>query len=191
MIQNLIEEGWCILDAPGNDTASIRWKNQTVDFLTELLGPDHVYVTYLRDSFDETGKVSILSGTGILDAVGKELVGTRQAFEWNSSLNGCDTTGRTIMRIDYGPDFDEIRDSIQNGTVVTFGSSSGETVRCVVLDAKMDHTSGRAALMLEEQSTSNVYFARYTHTGGRWSCGDLVTWRLKLHEIEELRRDVA
>jgi hypothetical protein len=93
--------------------------------------------------------------------------------------------------IDYGPDFDEIRDSIQNGTVVTFGSSSGEKVRCVVLDAKMDHSSGRAALMLEEESTSNFYFARYTHTGGRWSCGDLVTWRLKLNEIEELRRDVA
>jgi hypothetical protein len=99
-----------------------------------------------------------------------------------------DMLRRRIMRIDYGPNFDEIRDSIHNGTVVTFGSSRGEKLRCVVLDAKMDHGSGRAALTVEEQNTSTIYFARYICRAGRNSCGDLVTWRLKLNEMEELRR---
>jgi hypothetical protein len=92
------------------------------------------------------------------------------------------------MRIDFGPNFDEIRDSIENGTVVTFGTTCGEQLRCVVLDAKMDCESGRAALTVVEQATDHIYFARYSHKGGRWSCGDIVTWRLKLKEIEELKR---
>lgn len=92
------------------------------------------------------------------------------------------------MRIDYGPNFDEIRDSIQNGTVVTFGSTRGEQVRCIILDAKLDRESGRAALMVEEKGSATVYFVRYSHRGQRRACGDLVTWRLKLNEIEDLRR---
>ncbi len=92
------------------------------------------------------------------------------------------------MRIDYGPNFDEIRNSIRNGTMVTFGNSGGEELRCVILDAKMDRESGRAALMVEERATAIVYFGRYFHRGGKLGCGDLVTWHLKLKEIEELRR---
>lgn len=35
-----------------------------------------------------------------------------------------------------------------------------------------------------------VYFGRYSYRGERRCCGDLVTWRLNLNEIEELRRTV-
>ena len=80
------------------------------------------------------------------------------------------------MRIDSGPNFDEIKDSVENGNVVTFRNNAGEEVRCVVVDAKVDPENGRAALMVEEQATGAVYFARYNHRGGRSSCGDLVTW---------------
>jgi hypothetical protein len=93
------------------------------------------------------------------------------------------------MRIDYGPDFDEIRDSVENGTVVTFGTTGGGKVRGIVVDAKVDPERGRAALTVEEETTGAVYFARYTHRGGRWSCGDIVSWRMKLSDIEDLRRD--
>lgn len=94
------------------------------------------------------------------------------------------------MRIDCGPSFEEIRDSIQNGTVVTFRSNRGEQLHGVILDAKLDRESGRAALMVEELGTATVYFGRYSYRGERRCCGDLVTWRLNLNEIEELRRTV-
>ena len=93
------------------------------------------------------------------------------------------------MRFDSGPNFDEIRDSIENGKVVTFRSIRGEEVRGVVVDAKVDPEKGRAALMVEEQTTGAVYFARYSHLGGRYSCGDLVSWHLTRDAIQELRRE--
>ncbi|MGO9570756.1 MAG: hypothetical protein ACLP5H_24790 [Desulfomonilaceae bacterium] len=93
------------------------------------------------------------------------------------------------MRIDSGPDFDEIRDSAENGKVVTFRNIRGEEVRCVVVDAKVDPEGGRGALMVEEQTAGAVYFGRYSHPGGKQSCGDLVSWRLTRDAIQELRRE--
>jgi|BogFormECP12_OM1_1039635.scaffolds.fasta_scaffold115235_2 hypothetical protein len=93
------------------------------------------------------------------------------------------------MRIDCGPNFDEIRDSIENGKVVTFRSNRGEEVHGVVVDAKVDPEKGRATLMVEEQTTGAVYFARYSHPGGRCSYGDLVSWHLTRDAIQELRRE--
>jgi hypothetical protein len=58
-----------------------------------------------------------------------------------------------------------------------------------VVDAKVDYEEGRAALMVEEQTTGAVYFARYSHRGGRLSCGDLVTWHLTRDAIKEMRRE--
>jgi hypothetical protein len=154
----------------------------------QLLGPGHVYVSYLRESFGRPGHLGILSGTGILDAAREHLAGTAEIPSELGNTNGPHTMRRRTMRIDYGPNSDEIRDSVEHGTVVIFGNTSGERLRCVVLDAKMDCGTGRAALTVEEQDTETVYFVRYNHRGGRRSCGDLVTWRLKLREMEELRR---
>jgi len=93
------------------------------------------------------------------------------------------------MRIDRGPNFDEIRDSVRSGNIVTFRSIGGEEVRGVVVEAKVDRETGRAALMVEEHITGQVYFARYSPRSGRCSCGDLVSWRLRRNAIEELRRE--
>ena len=68
------------------------------------------------------------------------------------------------MRIDFGPNFDEIRDSVENGTVVTFGTTCGEQLRCVVLDAKMDCESGRAALTVENRAPT-IYISPVTAIG--------------------------
>jgi len=75
-IKNLIEAGWCIIDSPGDDHGSAQWKLQALDCLTELLGPDHIYVSYLRESCERVGRLSVLSGTGILDAAREQLAGT-------------------------------------------------------------------------------------------------------------------
>jgi|GEM_PF-1000904 len=187
-IEDLIVAGRCILDASRGENGVAQWKAQALDCLTRLLGPDHVYVSYLRESFGRAGRLGILSATGVLDAAREQLSGTVGMPSDRTGEKSPHSKRRRTMRIDYGPDFDEIRDSVENGTVVTFGNTAGENLRCVVLDAKMDCESGRAALTVEEQGTDTVYFARYSYRGGRRSCGDLVTWRLKLNEMEELRR---
>jgi hypothetical protein len=187
-IEDLIEAGRCILDASRAHDASAQWKAQALDCLTLLFGPNHVYVSYLRESFGRGGSLGILSATGILDAAREHLTALVRIRPDRTSTQCPHRQRRRTMRIDYGPNFDEIRDSVENGTAVTFGNASGESLKCVVLDAKMDCESGRAALTVEEQGTDTVYFARYNYRGGRRSCGDLVTWRLKLKEMEELRR---
>ncbi len=92
------------------------------------------------------------------------------------------------MRIDRGPTLDEIRESVQNGAIVTFSNVNGEKVRGRVIDAKLDHGIGRVSLMLEEYDTGLVWFARYRYGNVRWSCGDIGTWHLKRSEIEDLRQ---
>ncbi len=187
-IKDLIEAGWCIVDAPDNDHRFAQWKQQALDCLIQLVGPDHAYISYLRESFGRAGKLSVLSGTGILDAAREQLTGSVSRPSDLVETQRTGTIRRIIMRIDYGPNFDEIRDSVENGTWVTFGSTCGEELRCVILEAKLDAESGRAALTVEEQATAQVYFVRYSHRGERRSCGDFVTWRLSRNEIEELRR---
>lgn len=95
------------------------------------------------------------------------------------------------MRIDRGPTLDEIRDSVANGTLVTFSNVNGEQVRGGVLDAKLDRGIGRVSLVLEESETGLVWFARYRYGNVRWSCGDIGTWNLKRTEIEHLKREAV
>jgi hypothetical protein len=72
-INDLIETGWSILDATTDEAAASKWKTQALDCLTSLLGPDHIYVTHLKDFFRKTGRGSLLAGTGILTAAREEL----------------------------------------------------------------------------------------------------------------------
>ena len=74
-INNLIATGWSILDARTDEAAASKWKTQTLDCLTSLLGPDHIYVTHLKDFFRKAGRGSLLAGTGILTAAKEELAG--------------------------------------------------------------------------------------------------------------------
>lgn len=187
-IEDLIQAGWRILNGPGDDQESAQWKARALDCIERLFGPDHIYVSYLRESFGRSGRLSVLSGAGILDAAREQLNEPIPKSSGLMVLQQADTTRRIIVRIDFGPNFDEIRDSIKNGTVVTFGGTCGEELTGVVLDAKLDLESGRASLTVEEQKTSTVYFARYSRRDAGRSCGDLVTWRLRLNEIEDLRR---
>jgi hypothetical protein len=96
-----------------------------------------------------------------------------------------------VMRIDRGPSLAEIRASVAKGAIVTFSNVHGEQVRGKVLDAKVHPGTGRVALMLEEERTGLIWFARYRYGSVRWSCGDIATWNLTRSEIENLPEDVA
>ena len=93
------------------------------------------------------------------------------------------------MRIDRGPTLEEIRSSVENGRIVSFRCMSGEEVRGNVLDAKLDHAIGRVALVMEQQNTGLIWFARYRYGSVRWQCGDLSTWNLRRGDIEEVSHE--
>lgn len=187
-IETLMETGWHILETDFDDAKSLQWKNRIHDWLVTLLGSEHVYCQRLKSLLSEHGPRGILVGTGILAAV-KELVSS-SADRPNLPQN-CDISERNRrirMRIDFGPDLNEIRESVENGKTVTFRNMQGDQVCGIVVDAKVDPELGRTALTVEESNSGTVYFARYTYQSEKRSCGDIVTWHLKLEDIQELRR---
>lgn len=74
-INDLIEMGWSVLDANADEAEVWKWKTQTLDCLTFLLGPNHIYVIHLKDFFRNSGRNSLLAGTGILTAAREVLAG--------------------------------------------------------------------------------------------------------------------
>ena len=71
-INNFMELGWHILDTSRDEAAFAQWKTRALDYLTTLLGPDHVYCVRLRRIVGETGTRGLLAGIGILAAAGQE-----------------------------------------------------------------------------------------------------------------------
>lgn len=90
------------------------------------------------------------------------------------------------MRIDRGPGLAELQLSAENGTIVEFRNVSGERVRGRVLEGKLDPGMGRVSLVLEEDRTGLIWFARYRWGSVRCASGDIVTWSLKRHELIDL-----
>jgi len=90
------------------------------------------------------------------------------------------------MRIDRGPGLAELQLSVENGTIVEFRNASGERVRGRVLEGKLDPGMGRVSLVLEEDRTGLIWFARYRWGSIRCASGDIITWSLKRHELIDL-----
>ena len=80
----------------------------------------------------------------------------------------------------------EIRSSAENGMVVEFGNRNGERVRGRVLEGRLDPEIGRVNLVLEEDRTGLIWFARYRWASIRCATGDIITWHLKRYELEDL-----
>jgi hypothetical protein len=90
------------------------------------------------------------------------------------------------MRIDRGPGLAELQLSVENGTIVEFRNVNGERVRGRVLEGRLDPNVGRVNLVLEEDGTGLIWFARYRWGFRGCASGDIITWRLKRHELVDL-----
>lgn len=90
------------------------------------------------------------------------------------------------MRIDRGPSLVELRRSVESGVIVEFRNVNGERVRGRVLDGKLDAGIGRVNLVLEEDRTGIIWFARYRWASVACASGDIITWNLRRHEVEDL-----
>ena len=67
-IQNLIEYGWHVFEKDLPQQTFLSWQKQAFDCLTDLLGADHTYTQRFRDYVHATDSISLLAGTGILEA---------------------------------------------------------------------------------------------------------------------------
>ena len=68
LIDDLIEAGWCVVDTYFNETAFRNWRERALICLTDLLGPEHVYVQQFNDCLRQSEKLNLMAGAGVLVA---------------------------------------------------------------------------------------------------------------------------
>lgn len=67
-IDDLIQAGWNVLDSDFDPEAFRYWRQQALNCLTELLGPEHSYTRSFKNYVREAQVKSLLAGGGILAA---------------------------------------------------------------------------------------------------------------------------
>lgn len=68
LIDDLIEAGWCVLDTYFSEAAFQNWRERALVCLTDLLGPEHVYVQQFNDCLRQSEKLNLMAGAGVLVA---------------------------------------------------------------------------------------------------------------------------
>ncbi len=65
LIDDLIEAGWCVLDTYFSEAAFQNWRERALVCLTDLLGPEHVYVQQFNDCLRQSEKLNLMAGAGV------------------------------------------------------------------------------------------------------------------------------
>jgi hypothetical protein len=86
VIDDLIEAGWAVLNSDFDQLAFMNWRRRALDCITGLGGPDHPYAQYFKSLVEESGQISLLTGTGILVAA-KENVAGKQTCPAQTATN--------------------------------------------------------------------------------------------------------
>ena len=68
LIDDLIEAGWRVPDTNFSEAAFQNWRERALICLTDLLGPEHVYVQQFNDCLRESEKLNLMAGAGVLVA---------------------------------------------------------------------------------------------------------------------------
>jgi len=79
LIDDLIEAGWYVLDTDIDETAFQNWRKRALLCLTDLLGPEHVYVLQFNDWIRHRGKLNLMAAGGVLAAAKEVAFGQRSA----------------------------------------------------------------------------------------------------------------
>ncbi len=72
-IDDLIEAARTAIKDELDLQAIHKWKQQTVEYLTEHLGPDHYYTRYFTEHLEEVERQQLLTGRGLLSAAREEI----------------------------------------------------------------------------------------------------------------------
>jgi hypothetical protein len=74
-IDELIEAGWHVLESDFRETAFQKWRRETLKFLTEMLGPKHMYTRYFQEHLQhlEGAELRTAGGILVLGAAKKEM----------------------------------------------------------------------------------------------------------------------
>jgi len=71
-LDDLIEAGWHVVDTEFDSEALYYWKKKALDFLTDLVGPDHACTQSFRDCIQQTEQFDPLDRSDILAAAAKK-----------------------------------------------------------------------------------------------------------------------
>jgi hypothetical protein len=72
-IDDLIEAARTAIKDELDLRAIYKWKKQTVECLTQHLGPDHYYTRYFTENLEEVERQHLLTGRGLLAAAREEI----------------------------------------------------------------------------------------------------------------------
>ena len=72
--EDMIEAGWGVMERGFNEDAFLQWRIRAFDYLTEIMGPHHLYTQYFGDKGLEAKAMSVLSGTGVLCAAREQKI---------------------------------------------------------------------------------------------------------------------
>jgi hypothetical protein len=71
--EGLIKAAWDVIERDFDETAFLEWRETAVEYLTEMLGPDHYYTKHFGHKFLQAEAMGVLSGTGILSAAKEQI----------------------------------------------------------------------------------------------------------------------
>lgn len=71
--ERLIKAAWDVTARDFDETAFLEWRNRAVEYLTEMLGPDHYYTQSFGDGVSQGKAKGILSGIGVLSAAKEQM----------------------------------------------------------------------------------------------------------------------
>lgn len=76
--EDMIEAGWGVMERGFDEGAFLAWRKRAFDYLTEIMGPNHLYTQHFGDKRLQAEAASVLSGTGVLCAAREQKIVSNQ-----------------------------------------------------------------------------------------------------------------
>jgi hypothetical protein len=71
--EGLIKAAWDVIESDCDQSAFLEWRETAVEYLTEMLGPEHYYTKHFGHKVWQAEAMGVLSGTGILSAAKEQI----------------------------------------------------------------------------------------------------------------------
>ncbi len=72
--ERLIKAAWDVTARDFDENAFLEWRKRAVEYLTEILGPDHYYTQSFGNGVSLGEGKAVLSGIGVLSAAKEQVV---------------------------------------------------------------------------------------------------------------------
>ena len=72
--EGLIKAGWDVLERDFDENTFLEWRKRAVEYLTEILGPEHYYTQRFGNKILQAETMGVLSGAGLLSAAREQMM---------------------------------------------------------------------------------------------------------------------